>query len=151
MDYTPTNLAFIHIAMSVFAFGLLIYHLRKFRSDALLRLVCLTVVLLHDFLFVTVVLARFVYLAIFLLCDFSLICFYCFIAYYSYFLLFQHALVNKKAVMLKYVHELYAPIITIYESNKHMIEELGSVSLINHLNIHLITHLVVCRFCRFLR
>ena len=38
MDSTPTNLAYVHIAFSVFAFGLLIYHLRKFRSDAMLRL-----------------------------------------------------------------------------------------------------------------
>ena len=78
MDYTPVNLAVIHIAFSVFALGLLIYHLRKFRSDALLRL---------------------------------------------------HALVNKKATLLKYVHELYAPISTIFESQKHMMEELGEVRI----------------------
>ena len=78
VDYTPANLALIHIAFSVFALGLLIYHLRKFRSDALLRL---------------------------------------------------HALVNKKATLLKYVHELYEPISTIYKAQKHMIEELGEVSV----------------------
>ena len=76
-DFTPINLALVHIAFSVFALGLLIYHLRKFRSDALLRL---------------------------------------------------HALVNKKATLLKYVHELYEPISTIYNAQKHMMEELGEVS-----------------------
>ena len=78
IDYTPIDIAIIHIAFSVFALGLLIYHLRKFRSDALLRL---------------------------------------------------HALVNKKATLLKYVHELYAPISTIFESQKHMMEELGEVRI----------------------
>ena len=78
MNCTPTDLAYVHIAFSVFALGLLIYHLRKFRSDALLRL---------------------------------------------------HALVNKKATLLKYVHELYEPISTIFESQKYMMEELGEVSV----------------------
>ena len=76
-NFTPTNLAFVHIAFSNLALGLLIYHLRKFRSDALLRL---------------------------------------------------HALVNKKATLLKYVHELYEPISTIYKAQKNMMEELGEVS-----------------------
>ena len=75
-NFTPTNLAFVHIAFGSFALGLLIYHLRKFRSDALLRL---------------------------------------------------HALVNKKATLLKYVHELYEPISTIYKAQKYMMEELGEV------------------------
>jgi hypothetical protein len=77
--FTPINLALVHIAFSVLALGLLIYHLRKFRSDALLRL---------------------------------------------------HALVNKKATLLKYVHELYGPISTIYKAQKHMMEELGEVSTV---------------------
>ena len=77
VDFTAMNLALVHIAFSLFALGLLIYHLRKFRSDAVLRL---------------------------------------------------HALVNKKATLLKYVHELYGPISTIYESQKNMMEELGQVS-----------------------
>ena len=77
IDFTAINLALIHVSFSVFALGLLIYNLRKFRSDALLRL---------------------------------------------------HALVNKKATLLKYVHELYEPISTIYNAQKHMMEELGEVS-----------------------
>jgi len=79
VDFTAMNLALIHIAFSLFALGLLIYHLRKFRSDAVLRL---------------------------------------------------HALVNKKASLLKYVHELYGPISTIYETQKNMMEELGQVSVL---------------------
>jgi hypothetical protein len=78
VQYTAMGLAVIHIAFSLFALGLLIYHLRKFRSDAVLRL---------------------------------------------------HALVNKKATLLKYVHELYVPISTIYETQKIMMEELGQVSV----------------------
>ena len=83
IDFTPTNLALIHIAFSVFALGLLICHLRKFRSDALLRL---------------------------------------------------HVLVNKKTTLLKYVHELFEPISTIYKAQKQMMDELGEVSaIIDHL------------------
>ena len=109
INYLPLNLALVHMAISVFALGLLIYHLRKFRSDALLRL---------------------------------------------------HALVNKKASLLKYVHELYEPISTIYKAQKHMIEELGEVSgtntnrsifyslqMILFRLIHLLTNDVLCCCC----
>ena len=82
-NFSPTNLALVHIAFSVFALGLLIYHLRKFRSDALLRL---------------------------------------------------HALVNKKAILLRYVHELYEPISTIYKAQKYMINELGEVIITTYLS-----------------
>ena len=84
VDYTPTNFVVIHIAFSLCALGLLIYHLRKFRSDAMLRL---------------------------------------------------HALVNKKAILLTYVHELYEPISTIYKAQKHMMEDLGQVITIKRSNI----------------
>lgn len=77
IDYTPTQFAVVHVSFGIFAVGLLIHHLRKFRSDALLRL---------------------------------------------------HALVNKKATLLKCVHELYEPINTIFESQKHVMEEIGEVS-----------------------
>jgi hypothetical protein len=97
VDYTPQNFVFIHIAFSLYALGLLIYHLRKFRSDAMLRL---------------------------------------------------HALVNKKSILLTYVHELYDPISTIYKAQKHMFEELGSqVSFIKYLAVcsvvySMVTHTV---------
>ena len=97
IDFTPINLVLVHIGLSFFALGLLIYHLRKFRSDALLRL---------------------------------------------------HALVNKKATLLKYVRDLYEPISTIYNAQKHMIKELGEVSecsFTNRLtiNIHLPIRLTI--------
>ena len=85
IDYTPSDFVVIHSGFCVCALGLLIYHLRKFRSDAVLRL---------------------------------------------------HALVNKKATLLKYVHELYEPISRIYNAQKHMMEEMGEVSVSQIPSLH---------------